>query len=115
MTKDKSSDVAVMVTGANSGIGRATAIRFASAGARVALVGRDRTRLNHVANEINSILLKTGNPDETRCFPIVGDVTIESEAKLAVTISAELRQPVRATDGRADVLPLARPSQSHSF
>ncbi|MBI2529428.1 MAG: SDR family oxidoreductase [Candidatus Rokubacteria bacterium] len=39
-------DKAVLVTGATSGIGRAATLRFAAAGARVALVGRDRQALD---------------------------------------------------------------------
>lgn len=86
-----------MITGANSGIGRATALRFASAGARVALVGRDLIRLNHVANEINSIPPSTDNRNQTRCVSIVCDVTIEAEAKRAVAETHE-------RFGRLDVL-----------
>ena len=41
-----------LVTGASSGIGRATTLRFAAAGARVALVGRAREALQAVAREI---------------------------------------------------------------
>ncbi|MDY6785648.1 MAG: SDR family oxidoreductase [Cyanobacteriota bacterium] len=41
----------VIITGASSGIGRATALAFARAGASVALVGRDRARLEAVARE----------------------------------------------------------------
>jgi NAD(P)-dependent dehydrogenase (short-subunit alcohol dehydrogenase family) len=40
------------VTGAGSGIGRATAVRLARAGARVALVGRTREELEEVATDI---------------------------------------------------------------
>ncbi len=39
-------DKAVLVTGATSGIGRAAALKFAAAGARVALVGRSREALD---------------------------------------------------------------------
>lgn len=42
-----------LVTGAGSGIGRATAIRLANEGAKVLLVGRTRTKLENVAQEIN--------------------------------------------------------------
>jgi NAD(P)-dependent dehydrogenase (short-subunit alcohol dehydrogenase family) len=45
-------DQVVVVTGASSGIGRATAVAFGAAGARVALVARRRAELERVAAEI---------------------------------------------------------------
>ncbi len=42
-------DKVVIVTGAGSGIGRATAIRFLDEGAKVTLVGRTRSKLDDVA------------------------------------------------------------------
>ncbi len=44
----------VIVTGASSGIGRATALRFASEGAAVALVARDVGALNEAAREVEA-------------------------------------------------------------
>jgi retinol dehydrogenase-14 len=44
----------VLVTGATSGIGRATATGLAGLGARVAIVGRDASRAESVAHEISA-------------------------------------------------------------
>ncbi len=47
------SEQVVVVFGANSGIGRASALRFAQEGARVVLGGRSLAPLNELADEIN--------------------------------------------------------------
>lgn len=44
----------VIVTGASSGIGRATALRFARSGASVLAVGRNQTALTELARELES-------------------------------------------------------------
>jgi NAD(P)-dependent dehydrogenase (short-subunit alcohol dehydrogenase family) len=44
----------VLVTGGSSGIGRATALRLAEAGARVLIVARDEEKLTHVRVEIEA-------------------------------------------------------------
>lgn len=44
-----------LVTGASSGLGRATAIALAQAGADVGLIGRNATELDQVADEITAI------------------------------------------------------------
>lgn len=55
-----------LVTGGSSGIGRETARLLRSKGAAVVICGRDRTRLEAAASEIDAI-------------PIVADVSIEAE------------------------------------
>jgi NAD(P)-dependent dehydrogenase (short-subunit alcohol dehydrogenase family) len=65
-----------LVTGATSGIGRAAALRFAEAGARVALVGRNREALRGVASEI------VGRDAEA--LEINANVTVEADAERAV-------------------------------
>lgn len=52
MSTDRFKDKVVIVTGAASGIGAATARRFSAEGARVALIDRDRTNLETVAQEL---------------------------------------------------------------
>src|SRR5215204_1598306 len=72
---------AALVTGATSGIGRATALRFAAEGARLALVGRDAETLGAVAAEIRA---GGGHSVEVQA-----DVTVEAHARRAVETAAE--------------------------
>ncbi|XP_022834411.1 uncharacterized protein LOC111362109 [Spodoptera litura] len=65
-------DKVVIVTGASSGIGAATAIKFAEEGAKVALVGRNQEKLNNVAK-------KCGNP-----LIIAADVSKDEDANRVI-------------------------------
>jgi NAD(P)-dependent dehydrogenase (short-subunit alcohol dehydrogenase family) len=66
-----------LVTGASSGIGRATALRFAEEGAQVVIVGRDRAALSATAAEI----ARSGSGE---AFAVIGDVTVEADAERVV-------------------------------
>src|ERR1041385_6236404 len=57
----------LLVTGATSGIGRATALRFANGGANVAAVGRNEQALDEVKAAI------TGAGSE--CIPLTADLS----------------------------------------
>lgn len=62
----------VVVTGATSGIGRATAVRFAAEGANVVAVGRNQTALMEVKSEIDS--------SGARCFALTADMARDAAA-----------------------------------
>jgi NADP-dependent 3-hydroxy acid dehydrogenase YdfG len=78
-----------LVTGASSGIGRATALALAGAGARVALLARRAERLEAVAEEIRA----AGG----EAIPVVADVTDYAALAEAVT-------RVEDTFGGVDIL-----------
>ncbi len=85
-----------LVTGASSGIGRATALKFAGEGARVALVGRSREPLQRVADEIiaarkNSVggLQAADDVASNSVLVVAADVTAEADARRAVAETSE--------------------------
>lgn len=71
----------VLITGATSGIGKATALRFAEAGASVAAVGRDQLALDELEKAIGSI----GAP----FLSVQADLAREEEAEEAVSKTVE--------------------------
>jgi NAD(P)-dependent dehydrogenase (short-subunit alcohol dehydrogenase family) len=54
MTKNNLQDQVVIITGASQGIGRATALAFAEAGARAVLAARNESALQEVAQIIQA-------------------------------------------------------------
>jgi len=70
----------VLVTGATSGIGKATALLFAQSGARVAAVGRRDTALTQLSAEVSA--------QGGELHPINADVTIDTERIISETIAA---------------------------
>ena len=75
----------VLITGGGSGVGQAAARMFAGAGARVAITGRDATKLGKTAEEVPGVFFKAS------------DVTDPASV-------AELVTAVTATLGRIDIL-----------
>ncbi len=65
-----------LITGAGSGIGRATAILFAREGAKLTLAGRTPTKLAAVAREIGA--------DAARVRCVAADLSLREEAKRVV-------------------------------
>lgn len=81
MSKPLSGKVA-LVTGASSGIGEATALELARAGATVALAARRADRLSGLVQRIES----EGGPNfgRPRALALAADMTVEAEAIKAV-------------------------------
>src|SRR5690606_25722721 len=78
-----------LVTGASSGIGKATAKLFAYAGARVALLGRTSSSLNLVLEEIG--------------VTAVGHLVLEADVSQEMDMTAALAG-IAATWGRLDIV-----------
>lgn len=70
----------VLITGAAKGIGKATAIRFAEAGARVALLDRDAETLAHTCKELGAA---------DRVLPLFADAARSGEVSRAVAVTLE--------------------------
>ena len=78
-----------LVTGAGSGIGRASALLLAQEGARVALIGRDERELEEVAGEIER--------DGGEAMGVVADISVPDEMEKAV-------RRIKKEWGRLDVV-----------
>ena len=88
MAADLSGKVAA-ITGATSGIGEATALAFAGAGATVSLAGRREDRLAAVAERI------AADGGRAEAFPT--DVADQAAARAFVESTAERRRDWAAT------------------
>ncbi|NOZ46870.1 MAG: SDR family oxidoreductase [Chlorobi bacterium] len=82
-------DKVVIVTGASSGIGRATALAYANKGAKLVLAARNERKLNEVEQEIRM--------NKGIAISVVTDVTIEQQCKNLIEQSIEFY-------GKIDVL-----------
>ena len=93
MTTTDFRDRAVLITGASSGIGRATALAFATAGANLSLTGRDPARLkdavtacrNQGASRLSSLAIDIAAPGATARLV---EQSVTSLGRLDVVVNA---------------------------
>src|SRR5690242_11199560 len=74
-------DQRVIVTGASSGIGRATAARFLNGGARVALIGRREAALREAAGDAGG--------QDGKAIIIAADLSDEQQSEAAFAQAVE--------------------------
>ena len=83
-------DKVVVITGASTGIGRATAIAFAQAGARVALAARSAEALAQLAAELGgsqrALAIPTDVSDPAQCQQLI-DRTVEAFGRVDALIN----------------------------
>lgn len=84
-------DKVIIITGASSGIGKATAEVFAQNGAKIVLNARNENQLNEVTETIKK---QFNNPN---IIAVAGDVSIEADCKKLIEIAV-------STFGKIDVL-----------
>lgn len=85
-----------LITGASSGIGHATAVALAQAGARVVLSARRRERLDQLASEIRA----SGGDASV----VVADFSVEAEAQRAVREAEALMERLDILVNNAGVM-----------
>lgn len=77
-----------IITGAGSGIGRACALAFAKEGAKVALVGRTKGKLDAVAKEIgNAAFVQSGDISKKSDIESIVQATVEHFGALHVLVN----------------------------
>jgi 3-oxoacyl-[acyl-carrier protein] reductase len=86
-----------IVTGASQGIGRACALKLAKCGASVALLARNREKLEEVAREIQTITGNGGAGAAARTYVANADIGDEDQTKAAF-------KSVLAEFGKIDIL-----------
>ncbi|PAV66961.1 hypothetical protein WR25_06296 [Diploscapter pachys] len=92
MPSKRFQDKVVIITGGNSGIGKATAQLFALEGAKVVISGRDLDRLE----EARKLVVRNSGNDEN-VLVVAGDLLLESVQK-------ELIERTKQKFGRIDIL-----------
>ncbi|KAJ8731558.1 hypothetical protein PYW07_004722 [Mythimna separata] len=80
-------DKVVIVTGGSSGIGAAIAIKFAEEGAKVAIVGRNKVKLDVVAKQCGNPLVIVADVSKDADVKRIIDETLKQFGKLDVLIN----------------------------
>ena len=101
MTRDLH-DRVIVITGASSGIGAATAIACAKAGMNVVLAARREDRLAGIANQINQL--------GRRGLPVACDVDRDDDVDRLIQRTVDEFGRLVARDRRSQVIPIGKSS-----